>query len=170
MGTTLSIIIKNIAKIEKNKSVTKVIYSPKYDEEKSSYNTFCTFKSIDEIFYLVYIKEGRHIVFYNLIDERNITEIKYYDFDIQDIKYLFDENNKRDLLFSFSDFSYLKLLNVNNCECLFKIKIEIYYYKNEYNHLHILKLNNKSYNIIVSSAFEKLKIFDLNGNKLNDNY
>ena len=65
----------------------------------------------------------------------------------------------------------LKLFNVNNCECLFdlfdiKLKKSSY---NEYNHLGILKLNNKSYNIIVSN-FEVLKIFDLNGNKLNDNY
>ena len=90
--------------------------------------------------------------------------------DIIDIKYLFDENNKRDLLFSLSEYMYLKLWNVNNCECLFNIKIEIYYYKDEHNHLGILKLNNNVYNIIVSTAFEDLKILDLNGNKLNENY
>ena len=65
----------------------------------------------------------------------------------------------------------LKLFNVNNCECLFDL-IELRIKKScsyECNHLGILKLNNKSYNIIVSN-FEVLKIFDLNGNKLNDNY
>ena len=170
MGNTLSDSMKILKKIGKIESATKIVYSPKYNGEKNNYNTFCTFKSIDEIFYLVYVKEGNCIAFYNLIDERNAIEIETYDMDIIDIKYLFDENNKRDLLFSLSEYMHLKLWNVSNCECLFNIKIEIYYYKDELNHLGILKLNNNDYNIIVTTAFEALKIYDLNGNKLNENY
>ena len=170
MGTTPSIAKKILKKIGNIESGTKIIYSPKYNGEENNYNTFCTFKSIDEIFYLVYVKEGNCIVFYNLIDERNAIEIETYDLHIIDIKYLFDENNKRDLLFSLSDYMKLKLWNVSNCECLFNIKIEIYYYKDERNHLGILELNNNDYNIIVTTAFEALKIYDLNGNKVNENY
>ena len=163
----------SIKKTEKNgniESQTKIIYSPEYDEKIYNYNTFCVFKSIDEIFYLVHIKKETHIVFYNLFDERNVIEIFTGDYNIIEIKYLFDENNKRDLLFSFSEYFTLKLWNVNNCECLLNIKNIFKDILYECNHLGILKLNDKSYSIIVSNKYEDLKIYDLNGNKLNDNY
>ena len=47
--------IKNIEKIGEIESDTKVIiYTPKYDDEKNNinYNTFCVFKSIDDIYIL----------------------------------------------------------------------------------------------------------------------
>ena len=158
-------------------SDTKVIInSPKFpnaNEQYYNYNTFSTFKSIDDIFYLVYIKEGDDIVFYNLIDEKEVIVIKVrYLSDIShtvEIKHLFDENNQRDLLLSLS--KNLMIWNVNNFECLYNIEIKTYQMKFAYkgsDHLGILELNNKSYSIIVNN--QDLKIFDLNGNKLTDNY
>ena len=168
--------IKNIEKIGEIESDTKVIiYTPKYDDEKNNinYNTFCAFKSIDDIFYLVYINT-EYIIFYNLIDERKVIDICTGLFDIIEIKYLFDEINERDLLISLSENSYLKLWNINNFQCLFDIKINInigyYDIADGYNHLGIIKLNNKNYNILVFNKKEGIKIFDFNGHILNENY
>ena len=160
------------------KNSTKVIINspknPYYDDKRNNYNTFCTFKSIDDIYYLVYTVDVSHIIFYNLIDERKVIDINTGNWYILEIKYLFDENNKRDLLFSLSKYFILKLWNVNNFECLFDIKIELSYANFEsyhfYNHLSFLKLQNKNYNIIVTEIEDKVKIFDLNGKKLNDDY
>ena len=155
---------------EKIESHTKVILNSPKDPEsngnKENYknNTFCTFKTIDDIFYLVYIK-GKDIVFFDLIDERQVINIHSYNY-IVEIKYLFDEYNQRDLIIFLSN--NLMLWNVNNFECLFDIDINISEMKYGIDHLGILKLNNNDYNIIVNN--ESLKIFDLKGNKLNDNY
>ena len=48
MVNTLSNFIKILKKNGKIESSTKIIYSPKYNSENNNYNTFCTFKSIDE--------------------------------------------------------------------------------------------------------------------------
>ena len=157
-------------------SHTKIIDSSKYYEKNNkNYNTFCVLKSIDDIFYLVYIKDNTRIVFYNLIDERKVIDIytdsnSYSDNALIAIKYLFDQNNKRDLLLSLSKNFILKLWNINNFECLFEIKIDFPEFINECNYLGILKLNDTSYNILVSDWRRSIKIFDLNGNKLKDNY
>ena len=168
--------VKN--KIENSTKV--IINSPKnpyYNEKRNNYNTFCTFKSIDDIYYLVYIVNRTHIIFYNLIDERKVIDIDtgcFWIYPLQEIKYLFDENNKRDLLFSLSEDFILKLWNVNNFECLFNIKIKLSekYFESYrfHNHLGFMKLENKSYNIIVTDIMDKVKIFDLNGKQLNADY
>ena len=164
--------IKKIGTIE---SHTKIIDSPKYYEKNNNYNTFYAFKSIDDIFYLVYIKDGTRIVFYNLIDERKVIDIytdsnPYSDNTLIEIKYLFDQNNKRDLLLSLSKNFILKLWNINNFECLFEIKIDFPEFLTGCNYLGIIRLNDTSYNILVSDWRRSIKIFDLNGNKLKDNY
>ena len=53
-----------------------IIYSPKNEEKTNNYNTFNIFKSIDDIFYLVYIRGKYYIVFYNLIDEKKVIDIQ----------------------------------------------------------------------------------------------
>ena len=146
-----------------------IIYSPKNEEKTNNYNTFNIFKSIDDIFYLVYIRGKYYIVFYNLIDEKKVIDIQSNYDKIVDIKYLFDENNQRDLLFSISN-NYFKLWNVNTFECLFDIKINIYYFDVRVNHLGIFKLNDNNYNIIFANKDEDMKVFDLNGNILDYNY
>ena len=172
--------IKKIEKKGKIENYTKIIINskkhPEPDVQRYNYNTFCTFISIDDIFYLVYSKNGYDIVFYNLIDERKVIDIIndyfYYSYIIE-IKHLFDENNERDLLFSLSNNFILRLWNVNNFECLFNIKIGLiiknnwrYFY---HNYMSFLKLKNKSYHIIVTND-DAVKIFNLNGKKINDDY
>ena len=165
-----SIPIKNIERKGKIVSYTKIIIDyPKNGAKKNNYNTFCTFKSIDDIFYLVYIKEECFIVFYNLIDEKKVIDIDTKNDPIVEIKYLFVENNERDLLLSLSKNNF-KLWNINNFECLFDIKWKMKFIKLGLNHFGILKSNNKNYNIIVANKYEPMKIFDLNGNQLYDNY
>ena len=95
---------------------------------------------------------------------------KHYYYYIVEIKYLFDENNERDLLFSLCKDCILKLWNINKFECLFDIKIDFYEISEGFNHLGMMKLDNECYNIIVANERGKIKVFDLNGNKLNDDY
>lgn len=151
-------------KIDDKKIDSKVITKihPLFLIKENNAYTFCSFKSIDDILYLVYIKEKYYINFYNIIDERKICEIVTNDEKIIELKYLFDEFNKRDLLFSIS-YKNIILWNVNTLECIFDLKSN-----NNCNfyHLGFLKENNKRYNFIVSH--KKLTIYDLNGNKLND--
>ena len=171
---------KNIENIGEIVNKTKIIiYSPEDEIMKNKktlyYNTFCTFKSIDNIFYLVYTKK-EYMVFYNLIDEKKVTDIKTGHDYLIELKYLFDEINKRDLLISLSEYSYVKLWNINNLECLFDIKTQMYIRFNNIderkNYLGIIKLSNKNFNIIVFNDYdnEGIKIFDINGNILNKNY
>ena len=39
-------------------------------------NTFCVFKSIYDIFYLIYTSKNNSIIFYNILDNKKINEIK----------------------------------------------------------------------------------------------
>ena len=131
------------------------------NHEQYNYNTFCTFKSKDDIIYLVFVNGKYDIIFYNIIDEKKVIEIVIHDDNILELKYLFDEYNNRDLLFSISD-KKLKLWDINNFKCLFDLKEN---YSN-FSHLGFLKENNERYIIIVSH--KNLSIFDLNGNKFID--
>ena len=87
-------------------------------------NTFIVFKSIDNIFYLIYTNLDNSIIAYDLIDNKKMIEIKnsnYWSY-ITNLRYYFDYINKRDLLISISYDNNLKLWNINNWECLLNFK------------------------------------------------
>ena len=42
-------------------------------------NSFCVFKSINNIFYLIYANEYNSIISYNIIDNKKLIEIKNFD-------------------------------------------------------------------------------------------
>ena len=62
-------------------------------------NVFIIFKSINNIFYLIYSNEFQSIISYNLIDNKKINEIKNaHDFYINNFRHYLDKRNQRDLL------------------------------------------------------------------------
>jgi len=147
--------------------------------EKNAYskifldNTIIIFKSIDNIFYLVY-SINNIVIFYNLIDEKKINEIKYLDGDIiTNFRHHLDELNKRDLVLTISLYSSVRIWNANDLECILNyenllsvdyLKIFsscfIYYNSNIYFLVSSFSVNEK-FN-------EKIKIYDLKGNKVDE--
>ena len=129
-------------------------------------NTFSVFKSIDETLFLIYTNRNKSIVFYNIIEEKIINEIKNaHDNYITNFRNYLDNIHERDLLMSISaDDSNIKIWNINNYECLINFK-NIYNNGNLYSAC-FLNDNNQNY-IITSNCDDSspIKIFDFNGNK-----
>ena len=146
-----------------------------YDLSNDSYapcvldNTFISFKSINDILYLIYANKRIDIIFYNIIDNKKINEIKKaHNHYITNFRHYYDIFNKRDLVMSISaKDNNIKIWNINNLEFLINIKN---INKNGYlNSACFLKDNNEIY-IVTSNfyycTFESIKIFDLKGNKI----
>ena len=86
-------------------------------------NTFSIFNSIYDILFLVYSTEINSIIFYNLIDNKKIVEIKNaHQNYITNFRHYLDISNKRDLIISISLENNIKLWNANNYECLLNIE------------------------------------------------
>ena len=87
-------------------------------------NTFTVFKSIDEIFYLIYSNLRKSILSYNLIDNKKIIEIKNaHNNYITNFRPYLDEICKRDLMMSISgEDNNIKLWNIQRWECLVNIE------------------------------------------------
>ena len=136
-------------------------------------NTFCVFKSIYDIFYLIYSTKNRAIIAYNLIDNVLMYKIKNaHNEYISNFRSYQDIINERDLLISIScKDNNIKLWNINNWECLLNIK--------NVNKSGVLNsscfLNINSSNIfILTSNFnfrgesDPIKIFDFNVTKIEE--
>ena len=135
-------------------------------------NTFMVFKSINEIIYLIYCNINNSIICYNLEKEQKINEIKnYHEEFITNFKHYLDKENKRDLIMTISlDDNNIRVWKIDNWECIINIpnvNKEGYLYSATF-----LYNNNKLY--IISSNFnllkkpEMIKIYDINGNKLDE--
>ena len=135
-------------------------------------NSFTVFKSINNILYLIYSNYQKSIITYNLINNNKINEIKNaHNMFITNFRHYIDKNNKKDLIISISsDDNNIKLWNINNYECLLNIQNI-----NKNGRLYsasFLNNNNKIY--IITSNYndnkytEPIRIFDLNGNKINE--
>lgn len=109
------------------------------------------FKAFNDIFYIIYIKyESNSIYYYNLIKEQLICEVKQAHSDtIEDIKYILDKKNKRDLIMTIS-LQKIKIWNIN-LECITDInknnnninKICLISYINNNNYIHIIESSNE---------------------------
>lgn len=135
-------------------------------------NTFCVFKSINNILNLVYSNIEGSIIFYNIISNQRINEIKRAHNDIiSNIRYYYDKNKKRDLILSISaNDNNLKLWNVRNMECLSNIRSI-----NKGGYLYsacLLNICSKQYIISTNCSYysvsEGLKVLDLYGNKIKE--
>ena len=132
-------------------------------------NTFIAFKSINNLFILIYVNNINSIISYDIINNIKINEIKTaHEAFITNLRYFFDINNKRDLFISIScDDNNIKLWNNYNYECLLDIKNI-----NEKGNLYsacFLKDNNQNFIITSNNGFSDLiKVFDFKGNKIKD--
>ena len=131
-------------------------------------NIFCIFKSINDIYYIIYTNKNRSIISLNLVNNDKINEIKNaHEETIRNFRYYLDKINKRDLIISIScKDNNIKLWNINNMECLLNIKninkegalfSACFLYDN--NGYYIL-----SSNCNFNGESERIKIFDLKGN------
>ena len=84
-------------------------------------NSVSVFKSINNIFYLIYTTRNFSIISYDIVHERKINEINNsHNNEIFNLKHYLDKINQRDLLLSISKFS-LKVWSIKNFECIIKI-------------------------------------------------
>ena len=81
-------------------------------------NSFISFKSIYDILYLIYSTKKNAIIFYNLINNKKINEIKNaHQESITNFRHYLDSYNKRDLIISISLVdNNIKLWNIKNSE------------------------------------------------------
>ena len=140
-------------------------------------NSFISFKSVNDILYLIYSTKNISIISYNLINAQKINEIKNaHKKCITNFRHYLDNYNKRDLVISVSlEDNNIKLWNVNNYDCLANIKNANK--KGGLLSACFLKDNNKIYIISSnqsSNQIEPIKIFNLEGNVVkkvnNSNY
>ena len=135
-------------------------------------NAFSVFKSIYNIFYLIFGNKNKSIICLNLINNQIINDIKNaHKYIITNFRHFLDKINNRDLLLSISNDYYngneLKLWNINNWECL--LNIENIYKKGKITSASFLSINNENYIITcnyVNKNTEPLKIIDFKGNKI----
>ena len=136
-------------------------------------NSFCTFKSINNILILIYSNIDYSLIFCDLLNNKKVSEIKHaHNSDIGNIRNYLDTDNKRDLILSISIVdNNIKIWNLYNLECIINIE--------NINNKGILKsscflYDNKNHQIFIASSnfnsgnyqdLEPIKIFDLKGKK-----
>ena len=163
---------KNKKKSNKKQKLFKVLANDSYG---NSYffaeldNTFIIFKSINDIFYLIYSKINS-IINYDILNYKNISEIKNaHNAQITNFRHCSDSINKRDLLLSISkDDNILKIWKINNFECILNLnnvntKGALYsacFLKDS------KKINILSSNYNSNGNPEPIKLFDLSGKKI----
>ena len=109
------------------------------------------------------------IISYDLNNFQKINEIK--EAKVLVFWHIFDKYKKRDLILSASKEKIIKAWSFNNFECLFKCQVN---YQNIYSACFLD--NNKQIFILASSFHDygclgephKVKVFDLNGNKIKE--
>ena len=134
--------------------------------------TFCVFKSINNIFYIIYSKKNNSIISYNMITKQKINEIKdAHKNYISSIINFFDKNNKRDLIMSISaEDNNIKIWNVCNFNCLISIEninkaglILSSCFLNDNNQIYIITSNRH-----FGKNIENIKVYDLKRNKIKE--
>ena len=125
------------------------------------------FKSLNSIFYFIYIKyECKTIFCYNLSNEQLFFVIKDAHPDyIKNIKYIFDKQHKRDLIMTIST-QKIKIWNAINFQCLTDINKK---YNDIYKICDISYISNNNYIHIIESSNEvPILIYDIEGNKIKE--
>ena len=134
-------------------------------------NAISVFKSVDDTLLLIYTNKNKSIISYNLNNNQFINEIKNaHDDMISSIGHFFDLINKRVLILTISCYdNNLKLWDITfNCLVNLKnVNKEGYLFS-------ATVLNNNNQNYIITSNCnysyncDPIKIFDFNGNKINE--
>ena len=148
----------------------KIIASDANDNQFES--SFLTFKSNNNILFLIYSDEVHSIFCYNLINFQLINKIsKAHDSYIVNLKHFYDKNNARDLILSASSGdNNIKLWQFENWLCLHNfIDINCFdflfaaCFLNYKNQIYILSSNYSNDN-----TSEPIKVFDLEGHKIQE--
>ena len=134
-------------------------------------NSFITFKSIDDILYLIYANKNKSMICYDLIKQTKIKELKtIHEKYISYFRHCLDVINKKDLVMS-SDDNIIKVWNVKNWNCF--LNIENTYQSSIFFTACFLNKNNKIY--IITSNYNQdncnnnnFKIYDLQKNKIKE--
>ena len=130
-------------------------------------NTFTVFKSINEIYYLVFASVEKSIISYDIQNNQKTCEIKNaHNNYIIDFRHLYDKKNKKDLLISVSSFdNNIKVWNIYNWTCILEIKnanrtgaLYSASFLCDNNEIYIISSN---YNLLKRK--DPIKIFNLNG-------
>jgi len=129
-------------------------------------NTFITFKSKDEILYLVYSSYNQSIISYNLNSFSIISHIKNaHNKPIINFRYHYYQEENMDLIMSISFDNNIRIWNIIQWKCIINLK-------NINDSGGILSgcfLHDKNDLYIISSCIynsEQIKIYNLKGNKL----
>ena len=135
-------------------------------------NKFIVFKSIDDIFCLVYTNNNYSIAFYNLIDNKKMSEIKNAHFNvISNYRHILDISNQRDLLLSVA-FHVIKVWNINTLEYLYSFDFSNIYQNLAGYFQSSCFINIDSQILIIfscnSTSYNPIKIYDLKGNKIKE--
>ena len=135
-------------------------------------NSCITFKSIDNILFLIYSNENFSIFCYNLINFQLVNEIKKaHSRFIVNFRHFYDKNNSRDLIVSVSSGdNNIKLWQFNKWLCLCD-------YRNINRREYLFSacfLNHRNQLYVLSSNYtndfnsEPIKVFDLKGKKISE--
>ena len=138
-------------------------------------NTFTTFNSMNNIFYLIYSTEFKSIICYDIVNQKKINEIKKaHKKHITNFRHCLDNNNKRDLVMSIScDDNNIKIWNINNFECILNInnfnsigKLYSSCFLKEKNDIFIITSN---YNYLYyENNCDLIKVLNLKGEKIKE--
>jgi WD40 repeat protein len=137
-------------------------------------NTFIVFKSIENIYIIIYTNKINSIISYNLIRNQKIIEIRNsHSGKITNIKYCLDKNNKRDLILSAScQDNNIKIWNNKNWDLLLDVKnintdglLKSVCFLEDNKQIYIITSN---FNYYYSFNIGPIKIFDLNGKKIKE--
>jgi len=132
-------------------------------------NTFSTFKSIDNILYLIYSDREKSIISYDLLKHQKISKIYSNHTEyITNFVHFLDKINNRDLVMSISSKNNnIKIWNIKSWECI--LNLSRVYKKGWLFSACFLSEKNNNY-IITSNcngkSSDSIKVFDFKGNKI----
>ena len=165
---------ENENKNNKNNEVNKIELLTDLVNDSYAYsnndNSFCIFKSINNIIYLIYSTYNKSLICYDINKQRKINQLRnYHKEQITNFRHFLDKQRKRDLIMSISaQDNNIKILNLNTWEtCLDIINI------NKVGLIYsacFLNENKKNY-IITSNRSkegnsEPIKIYNFDGEKI----
>ena len=134
-------------------------------------NTFIIYKSIDDILYLIYSSQNNSTIFFNLLNQQKICEIKNKNYSTSSYRAYLDKTNKRDLLIMISrDNNNIIIYNLKDMHIILHLK-DIYEEGEMYSSC-FLNINNNIYIATSNCNFEGVSkliyVFDLKGNKIKE--
>lgn len=166
--------IKKI-KADNNNEIKDIKFLSDISNDSYAYNdldnTFSTFKSIDNIYYLIYADREKSIISYDLIKHQKISKIySNHSEYITNFVHFLDKINNRDLVMSISSKNNnIKIWNIKNWECI--LNMCDVYKKGWLFSACFISENNNNY-IITSNCngriSNSIKVYDFKGKEIKE--